>query len=96
LNAVAGPATAWRRNPHAVSRVTPRSVLLSLGADTDTIKLEGAAVAVWEALDEPATELELGTRLGRRTATTPSELSSAIADAVQSLAAVSAIEPADA
>jgi hypothetical protein len=95
LDAVAGSATAWRRNPHAVSRVTPRSILLSLGADADAIKLEGAATAVWETLAEPATERELEARLGRRMATTPTELSQGIAGAVQALAAIHAIEPAD-
>jgi len=95
LSAVAGLPTAWRRNPHAITRVTPRSILVSLGAGSEAIKLEGAATAVWESLDEPATELELATRLRWRAATSPAELNEAIAAAVQALAAVDAIEPAD-
>jgi hypothetical protein len=95
LDAVAGSATAWRRNPHAVSRVTPRSVVVSLGLDTDTIKLEGFAAVVWEALAEPATEDELDARLVRRTASAPAEPADAIADALQTLVAASAIEHGD-
>jgi hypothetical protein len=78
-----------------MSRVTPRSVLVALPDADAPAKLEGAAAFVWNALDEPATEASLVATLARRFATTPAQVRSDVAVALDELAAVRVIVPTD-
>ncbi len=59
-------ATIWRRGDDIRERRTARSVLIMLpGADVP-LKLEGATIFVWDALERPATDPELVHAIGLR------------------------------
>jgi hypothetical protein len=59
-----GAETVWRRADDVLTRRTSRSVLVTTvgpaGAEpSEPLVLEGAAIAVWEALHAPATDEQL-------------------------------------
>jgi hypothetical protein len=70
----AAPTRVWRRHADALTRRTPRSILV-VGPDSDEpLKLEGASAFVWEALAEPATDEQLVVAIGARFARAPQEV----------------------
>jgi hypothetical protein len=63
---VAESTTVWRHDRGALSRQTPRSVIV-LPAGTDApLLLEGAAAVVWTSLSEPADDEQLVQRVAAR------------------------------
>jgi hypothetical protein len=51
--------TLWQREPDVLSRRCGESILVSIPGCDDIRKIEGAAVAVWSALDLPSSESDL-------------------------------------
>ena len=57
VDRVAG--TVWRRHDGVLTRRTSRSVLIVTARSNEPLVLEGAAVAVWDELQRPATDDQL-------------------------------------
>ena len=55
--------TMWRRADDVLTRRTSRSVLILTADATEPVVLEGAAVVVWDALAQPATDAQLVTAI---------------------------------
>jgi hypothetical protein len=49
----------WRQNDDVLTRRTSRSLLIVTPTSDEPLVLEGAAVSVWDALRQPATDDEL-------------------------------------
>ncbi len=45
----------FRRNPEALTRCTPRSVLISTAPDSDVLQLTGVAMLLWTCLSDDRT-----------------------------------------
>ncbi len=59
VSQLAGIATVWQRESHVLWRETPKSVLVLTHRANEPLRLEGAVMFVWMALECPATDAEL-------------------------------------
>jgi hypothetical protein len=66
MSGVAGATTVWRHDDGALSRRTPRSVIVLPADAADPLVLEGAAAIVWDELSRPANDDELVGRVAVR------------------------------
>lgn len=63
--------TVWHRAGDVLVRRTLRSLLLLRPGAHDTLRLEGAAAVVWDALARPATDTQLVDTFARLDASDP-------------------------
>jgi hypothetical protein len=73
--------TVWRRADDVLTRGTSRSVVVLTADANDPVVLEGAAVAVWNALEQPATAAQLVTAIATRLALADDDVRSDVAAA---------------
>ncbi len=64
----------WRRADAVLTRRTSRSVLLLTEHAPEPVLLEGAAVVVWDALEQPATDAQLVTAIATQLARADDEV----------------------
>jgi hypothetical protein len=58
--------TIWRRVDDILTRRTSRSVLIMTSEAEEPLKLEGAAIDVWDELRQPATDVQLVAAISSR------------------------------
>ena len=73
--------TVWRRADDVLSRRTSRSVVVLTADANEPVVLEGAAVVVWNALEQPATDAQLVTAIATRLALAGDDVRSDVAAA---------------
>jgi hypothetical protein len=62
----AGGSGVWRKSHTALTRRTPRSVLIMTGAGVEPMRLDGLAMAIWDELERPASDEHLVDRVASR------------------------------
>lgn len=77
--------SSWRRAADVFARRTPRSLVVVASGDGAPVRIEGAAVLVWEELVQPRSEAELAEAASRRLGVEPDDV---VADLDGALAAL--------
>jgi len=91
MTGVAGATIVWRRSAHALTRRTPRSVLMTTSISDDPVQLEGAALFVWDELARPATDDQLADRIATRFSVAGDEMKAHVLTARAALSDIGAI-----
>lgn len=75
----------WRRAADVFARRTPRSLVVVTSGAGAPVRIEGAAVLVWEELVHPRSEAELAEAASRRLGVEPGDI---VVDVDEALAAL--------
>jgi hypothetical protein len=59
------PEVTWRRAPDALVRRTPRSLVALPASSAEPVRVDGAALTVWDLLAGPRSERELVAEVSR-------------------------------
>ena len=65
----AGVSTAWRQSDTTLMRRTSRSVLIMPKGAEEPLRLVGMAIAIWDELEQPATDEHLVDRIAAQAGT---------------------------
>ena len=87
-------ATTWRRVAGSLVRRTPTSLVVSVPASAAPLRIEGAAVSVWESLDTPRRIDGVVAVLARHGACDGEVLAGDVARTLHALAAAGLVESA--
>lgn len=88
---VADPAAVWRHADNALTRRTPRSLVVLGAASNEPIVLDGVALAIWDQFAAPAADARVAELLGPELATDGTDIRDVVVSTREALLHVGAI-----